>query len=122
MCGILGQVAFSNRGSPVQVEEISPRLIGLMARRGPDDEGLWSDGQRCVFAFRRLAIIDLSDNAHQPMLTRDGRYALVYNGEVYNFRELRRELEQERARFRSTGPVLSLNQKIPRVWLRQSPF
>jgi len=103
MCGILGQIAFSNRGCTVQVEEIAPRLIGLMARRGPDDEGLWSDGQHCVFAFRRLAILDLSDNAHQPMLTQDGRYALVYNGEVYNFRELRRELEQEGARFRSTG-------------------
>jgi asparagine synthase (glutamine-hydrolysing) len=103
MCGILGEITFSNRGCPVRGQEISPRLIGLMARRGPDDEGVWSDGQYCVFAFRRLAILDLSDSAHQPMLTRDGRFALVYNGELYNFRELRRELEQQGARFRSTG-------------------
>jgi asparagine synthase (glutamine-hydrolysing) len=74
-----------------------------MARRGPDGEGFWSDGRYSTLAFRRLAILDLSHNAHQPMLTPDGRYALVYNGEVYNFRELRRKLEQEGARFRSSG-------------------
>ena len=61
-----------------------------MARRGPDDEGLWSDQGYCTLAFCRLAILDLSENARQPMLTQDGRYAVVYNGEVYNFRELRR--------------------------------
>jgi asparagine synthase (glutamine-hydrolysing) len=103
MCGILGQITFSDRGSPVQGEEISRRLIGLMARRGPDDEGVWSDGRYSTLAFRRLAVLDLSDSAHQPMLTPDGRYALVYNGEVYNFQDLRRELEQEGVRFRSTG-------------------
>ena len=103
MCGILGQIAFSNGACLGQPEEVPSRLTGLMTRRGPDDEGLWSDGRHCVFAFRRLAILDLSDSAHQPMLTRDGRFALVYNGELYNFRELRRELEQEGARFRSTG-------------------
>ena len=103
MCGILGQIAFSSRGRPVQREEISPRLIALMARRGPDDEGLWSDGGQCILAYRRLAILDLSENAHQPMLTPDARYALVYNGEVYNFRELRRELEQAGAKFHSKG-------------------
>jgi asparagine synthase (glutamine-hydrolysing) len=103
MCGILGQVTFSNGGCAAPEEVISPRLIGLMARRGPDDEGIWRDGQDCVFAFRRLAILDLSDSAHQPMLTRDGRFALIYNGELYNFRELRRDLEREGTRFRSTG-------------------
>src|SRR5215469_15846160 len=103
MCGILGQITFSSRGRPLQREEISPRLIALMARRGPDDEGFWSDGRHCILAFRRLAILDLSHNAQQPMLSPDRRYALVYNGEVYNFRELRRELEQHGARFRSTG-------------------
>jgi asparagine synthase (glutamine-hydrolysing) len=103
MCGILGQITFSDGGCTAPGEQISPRLIGLMARRGPDDEGFWTDGRHCLFAFRRLAVLDLSDSAHQPMLTPDGRFALVYNGELYNFRELRRELEQEGARFRSTG-------------------
>jgi len=108
MCGILGQITFSDRGC-FTAEEISPRLIDLMARRGPDDEGVWSDGWHCAFAFRRLSILDLSDSARQPMLTHDGRFVLVYNGEVYNFRELRRDLEREGAKFRSTGsrPVRS---------------
>jgi asparagine synthase (glutamine-hydrolysing) len=74
-----------------------------MARRGPDDEGVWSDGWHCAFAFRRLSILDLSDSARQPMLTHDGRFVLVYNGEVYNFRELRSELVHEGVKFRSTG-------------------
>lgn len=103
MCGILGQITFSDGGCAVSGEEISPRLIGLMARRGPDNEGRWSDGRRCAIAFRRLAILDLSDRAHQPMLTPDGRFALVCNGEVYNFRELRSELVHEGVKFRSTG-------------------
>ena len=102
MCGILGQIRFVDRG-PARGEEIPLRLIALMARRGPDDEGFWNDGHYSTLAFRRLSIMDLSDSAHQPMLTRDGRYAIVYNGEVYNFRDLRRELECEGARFRSTG-------------------
>jgi asparagine synthase (glutamine-hydrolysing) len=103
MCGIVGQITFSDSGRAAASEEISRRLINLMARRGPDDEGLWTDGRHATLAFRRLAILDLSDNAHQPMLTLDGRYALVYNGEVYNFPELRRELVQDGVRFRSTG-------------------
>ena len=102
MCGILGQITFSDRGC-FTAEEISPRLIDLMARRGPDDEGVWSDGWHCAFAFRRLSILDLSDSARQPMLTHDGRFVLVYNGEVYNFRELRSELVHEGVKFRSTG-------------------
>ncbi|MGH7963151.1 MAG: asparagine synthetase B family protein, partial [Candidatus Binatia bacterium] len=87
----------------MQGEEISPLLIALMARRGPDDEGVWSDGRGVTLGFRRLAVLDLSPTGHQPMRTQDGRYVIVYNGEVYNFRELRQELEQEGVRFRSTG-------------------
>jgi asparagine synthase (glutamine-hydrolysing) len=75
-----------------------------MARRGPDDEGSWvAPGGRCTLVFRRLSILDLSPAGHQPMLAGDGRYALVFNGEIYNFRELRRELERLGARFRSGG-------------------
>jgi len=53
MCGILGQITFSDGHCAAPGEEISSRLIGLMARRGPDDEGFWSDGKYCLFAFRR---------------------------------------------------------------------
>jgi asparagine synthase (glutamine-hydrolysing) len=75
----------------------------LMVRRGPDASGIWSDDDCCVLGFRRLSILDLSAAANQPMLTRDGRYALVYNGELYNFREIRKTLQDRGVSFRSTG-------------------
>jgi asparagine synthase (glutamine-hydrolysing) len=103
MCGLLGQLRFSGGRDPGAEPETLRRLSGLAARRGPDGEGLWSDGTHCTLAFRRLSILDLSSAADQPMRTRDGRYALVYNGELYNFRELRRELEANGLRFRSSG-------------------
>ena len=99
MCGIVGQISFSGAQDR---EDLSP-LIALMARRGPDDKGCWSDGQSVTLGLRRLAILDLSHSGHQPMITQNGRYAIVYNGEVYNFRELRQELAQEGVRFHSTG-------------------
>jgi asparagine synthase (glutamine-hydrolysing) len=101
MCGIVGIVSFDENVEPWRAE--IEKSIALMARRGPDDHGIWSDGERCMLGFRRLAILDLTPAAHQPMLSPDGRYALVFNGEVYNFRELRRELESEGVTFRSTG-------------------
>jgi asparagine synthase (glutamine-hydrolysing) len=75
-----------------------------LAHRGPDDTGLavWRDeGERrdSAFAFRRLSIIDLSGAGHQPMTTADGRFTLILNGEIYNYRELRRELESEGVHF-----------------------
>ena len=103
MCGIVGQIAFSMEEDRESGQAVVRRLIGLMARRGPDDEGLWTDEQRCTLGFRRLAILDLSAAGHQPMLTTDGRYAIVYNGELYNYRELRPELAQKGIRFRSSG-------------------
>jgi len=75
----------------------------MMARRGPDAAGVWSDGEHCVLGFRRLSVLDLSRAGDQPMLSSDGRYALVYNGELYNFRELRKKLEARGIVFRSTG-------------------
>ncbi|GIU78026.1 MAG: asparagine synthetase B [Bryobacteraceae bacterium] len=71
-----------------------------MVRRGPDDEGYWDDG-RCFLGFRRLAILDLTPAGHQPMVSGDGRSVIVFNGELYNFPELKRELEAEGVRFRS---------------------
>jgi asparagine synthase (glutamine-hydrolysing) len=81
------------------------RLVAMgtvLSHRGPDDEGLWSDG-RVGFAFRRLAILDLSPAGHQPMQSEDGQFTLVFNGEIYNHGELRRELESLGHRFRSTS-------------------
>jgi asparagine synthase (glutamine-hydrolysing) len=66
-------------------------------RRGPDDEGVWLDRKNNIaFGHRRLAVIDLSEKGKQPMMSNCGRYVIVYNGEIYNFRSIRKELEKER--------------------------
>ncbi|RJP83253.1 MAG: asparagine synthase (glutamine-hydrolyzing) [Desulfobacteraceae bacterium] len=97
MCGIAGELRFS--AGPGEADW--PKISSLMARRGPDDEGIWKNDPNCTFVFRRLSIIDLSKNGHQPMLDATGRYVLVFNGEVYNFDELRQELETYGVHFRS---------------------
>jgi len=96
MCGIAGELRFGARPSQANWETISE----LMVRRGPDDSGTWQD-QYCNLVFRRLSILDLSPAGHQPMVSVDGRYVLVFNGEVYNFPELRRQLVQRGTSFRS---------------------
>jgi asparagine synthase (glutamine-hydrolysing) len=103
MCGIVGQITFVDQNGVAQDEAIISRLNAFAARRGPDDEGFWSDGHCFSTAFRRLSVLDPSPAGHQPMLAQDGRYVIVYNGEVYNFPELRHELQQDGVRFRSTG-------------------
>lgn len=75
-------------------------MTDAIAHRGPDGDGQWCEGH-IGLGHRRLAIIDLSADANQPMQSWDGRYLISYNGEVYNFRELRRELEKAGSRFRS---------------------
>jgi asparagine synthase (glutamine-hydrolysing) len=101
MCGFVGALSFGDR------EGIQPEIIGpvrdLAARRGPDARGLWTDGESCTLGFCRLSILDLSPAGNQPMHTSDGRFHLVFNGELYNFRELRRELESIGVAFHSTG-------------------
>jgi asparagine synthase (glutamine-hydrolysing) len=97
MCGIVGTLSLVGEpASPVLLR----RMTDAVAHRGPDGEGFFTDGPLGL-GHRRLAIIDLSAAGHQPMLTRDGRYALSYNGEIYNFQELRAELEARGHQFRS---------------------
>jgi asparagine synthase (glutamine-hydrolysing) len=89
MCGIAGILHLDGESaSPV----ILRRMAKAIAHRGPDGEGQFVDGP-CGLAHRRLAILDLSSAGHQPMATADGRYVLIYNGEVFNYQELRVELE-----------------------------
>jgi asparagine synthase (glutamine-hydrolysing) len=89
MCGICGEINF-NSGTGSSVVK---GMMKSMKHRGPDDEGLFiNDQKNLVLGFVRLSIIDLSLNAHQPMLSSDARYVLLFNGEVYNYLEIRKEL------------------------------
>ena len=97
MCGIAGIVNYL--GASV-APPVLQAMTDAIAHRGPDGEGHWIEGG-VGFGHRRLAIIDLSPLAHQPMISHDNRYVLCYNGEIYNFRELRTELEGMRYPFRS---------------------
>jgi asparagine synthase (glutamine-hydrolysing) len=95
MCGILGWI-----GTGATREAFEARLDRLR-HRGPDGSGFWQDGPRDVLlGHRRLAIIDLSPTGAQPMVDASGRWVIVFNGEIYNFVELRAELEAEGVAFR----------------------
>mgnify|MGYP002630762911 CR=1 FL=1 len=92
MCGLAGILSFDAAAWPVD-EALLSGMGAVMAHRGPDGGGVWSDaGQSIGFAHRRLAIIDLSEAALQPMFTADKGLGIVFNGEIYNHRELRQEL------------------------------
>lgn len=99
MCGICGYCS-NNRISVSELEQMND----TMYHRGPNDAGVWEDiseDQVVGLAQRRLAILDLSELGHQPMLSPDGNVAVTYNGEIYNYRELREELKEKGYRFRS---------------------
>src|SRR5262245_44713400 len=92
MCGIVG---FVGPGSMADLE----RMTRTLSHRGPDDEGVWTDASQAVYlGHRRLSILDLAGGA-QPMWTDDGRLGIVFNGEIYNFAELRKQLVQAGHRF-----------------------
>lgn len=94
MCGIAGFLGVGD-------EQILRRMAASLSHRGPDDDGFLIEPERGTYlAHRRLSIVDLG-GGHQPMLTADGRYAIVFNGEIYNFRELRIQLESEGVSFRT---------------------
>src|SRR5829696_8466488 len=91
MCGLAGFLA---RRRTEGAAQLATAMAQRVVHRGPDDAGVWTDADGVVaLAFRRLAIIDVSPAGHQPMLSACGRYVLVFNGEIYNHRELRAELE-----------------------------
>ncbi len=93
MCGIAGVIT-TDRNEDVSALERSVHLMTeVLSHRGPDDSGVWVDSASGVaLGHRRLSIIDLSPLGHQPMISADGQFILTYNGEVYNFQELRHEL------------------------------
>jgi len=99
MCGITGRINLN--GSPVE-QSVLDRATDALAHRGPDGRGTFIDANAGL-GHRRLSIIDLSDAAAQPMLAENGRYAITYNGELYNFKELRAELEEAGHAFNSSS-------------------
>lgn len=120
MCGIAGFFATAaNPDLPVAVERMRQALL----HRGPDDTGTWiAPGGLAGFAHTRLAILDVSSAGHQPMSIADGRYTITYNGEVFNFAELRRSLGQHGISFRSTSDtevILRLFEKFGTAGLLQ---
>src|SRR5947209_9827193 len=91
MCGIAG--FWQSKAGEENPREILERMGATLAYRGPDDSGIHYDSSSGLgFAFRRLSIIDLSPEGHQPMSSASGRYTIIFNGEVYNFEQIRAEL------------------------------
>src|SRR5712691_1297903 len=91
MCGIAGFISLNNRGAGLG--ESLRRMTDALTHRGPDDQGQWIDSEVGIaLGHRRLSILDLSPEGHQPMRSESERYQLSFNGEVYNFRDLRQEL------------------------------
>ncbi|MHB8922689.1 MAG: asparagine synthase (glutamine-hydrolyzing) [Thermoleophilia bacterium] len=96
MCGLAGFVNPRSADSREVLEVTASGMAAELAHRGPDDHGFWVDAKAGIaMAHRRLSIIDLSATGHQPMISADGRFVLVYNGEIYNYREVRNRLERE---------------------------
>jgi len=101
MCGIAGIFDYSQKRNAIS-NEILESMANCIIERGPDSNGTFiSNDNKCGLAFRRLAIVDLSENGNQPMHTSDGKFSIVFNGEIYNHLSLREELLKEGYTYRS---------------------
>ncbi len=123
MCGICGIRQLDSTAGGFE-EQLIGRMTDTMAHRGPNDRGVWQN-RHIALGHRRLSVIDLSPNGHQPMGNEDGSVQIVYNGEVYNFRELKErfDLEQRGHRFRSktdTEVIAHLYEEVGLETLRGS--
>lgn len=99
MCGICGMLNFN--GNRVEENDVR-KMMSEIKHRGPDDDGIYLN-ENIGLGFVRLSILDLSRTAHQPMFDESGRYVIVYNGEVYNYIEIREELKAKGYKFKSNG-------------------
>jgi asparagine synthase (glutamine-hydrolysing) len=114
MCGLTGIFSYADNAPSVDQAELL-RMREQMIARGPDAAGLWvSDDQQVGLAHRRLAIIDLSDDGAQPMVSSDGRFHIVFNGEIYNYHELKAQLKARGAVFKSQSDTEVLLQLYSR--------
>jgi len=121
VCGIAGIVSKDAGLAPSDLANLAKMMADCMPYRGPDDSGAWvSPDGRCALSHRRLSIIDLSASGHQPMVSDDGQSAIAFNGEIYNFLEIRYELESQGERFKTqsdTEVLLSLIREWGTKWL-----
>src|ERR1019366_8201303 len=101
MCGVAGFISKTHVIEASSLDAVR-RMTSRMRLRGPDAEGVWT-GKGVALGHRRLAILDLDARSNQPMITIDGNYSIVFNGEIYNFCELRRELQANGVVFRTTS-------------------
>ena len=102
MCGIAGLYNTDNSKSRQERETLGIALERAIAHRGPDAEDIWHDSESSLtLLHRRLAIIDLSDAGRQPMISHSGRFVITYNGEIYNFQSLCKELFEAGVKFKS---------------------
>ncbi len=93
MCGITGFLDTRREQTSTELESYVTRMSDAIIHRGPDDSGEWVDtAVGIALGFRRLAIVDLTPTGHQPMISSSGRYVMVFNGEIYNYAEIRNEL------------------------------
>lgn len=100
MCGIVGHVSSGNKVS----REKLIKAVNTISHRGPDHCGIWTNSNKSVgFAHARLSIIDLSSEASQPMISHDGKYIVTFNGEIYNYKEVKRDLERLGHKFQSNS-------------------
>jgi asparagine synthase (glutamine-hydrolysing) len=120
MCGLAGSFFLEPRNPDSSLEEVR-RMIQALKYRGPDGQGYWSADQGRVFLGHcRLAIIDLSPAGQQPMVSRDGRYVACFNGEIYNYLELRQELQEMGVQFRGHSDTEVLLEGIARWGMDQA--
>jgi len=108
MCGIAGVFEYSASESKIN-NKMLKTMSDSIAHRGPDSDGQWiSPENKCGLAFRRLAIVDLRPEANQPMITADKKFAIVFNGEIYNHLEIRQELLKRGYHYNSNGDTESI--------------
>jgi asparagine synthase (glutamine-hydrolysing) len=120
MCGFAGLLSTAGFTRDELLDH-AHRMIAPIAHRGPDDCGVWIDEQAGIgFGFRRLSILDLSPQGHQPMRSPSGRFVIAFNGEIYNFADLRRELEQYGFIFRGQSDTEVILAAFEQWGIRQS--
>ncbi len=121
MCGIAGLVDASRSMPSDLLMALAEKMAATLAHRGPDDADTWVEPEAGVaFGHRRLSILDLSPEGRQPMLSANGRYVLSYNGEIYNFLEIRRDLEAMGENFRGSSDTEVLLAAIDRLGLSRA--